>query len=109
MRDIYDLLLDIKERYYMYTGGYDIFRLHSFIYGYLHARRELGLEESEQEKDFGHFHEWLRKKYNLRTNNSWSNIIFFLSIDERRDVESFYELLEEFIDRDRATEVDSSK
>lgn len=106
MKDIYELLFEIEERYYMYTGGYDIFRLHSFLDGYRFARRELGLEESEQEKDFRHFHGWLRQKYNLRTNNSWSNIIFFLSIDERRDVESFYRLLKEFINRDKTSEND---
>jgi hypothetical protein len=43
------------------------------------------------------FPEWIRKKFNVTTSQSWANIILFYSEDERKALDKFFELFAEFI------------
>lgn len=109
MKDIYDLLKEIKDRYPLYVRGKFIHNIESFLWGYLVAKKDFGLERTKQEKDFEHFHKWLQKRLNAKTNLSWSKIIVFRSGDEIDAANNFFELLEEFINRDKTFDDDDIK
>ena len=103
MKDLYELLQEIKARPALYVGGKSIFRLESFIDGYFYARRDSGLPLSEREKDyFNNFHQWLEERLRAKTTLSWSKIIFFRSSDEIQATELFFKLFDEFINRDKS-------
>lgn len=50
------------------------------------------------------FPEWVRKRLNVQTSQSWANVILFYSEDESKALDKFFELLCEFIDRHASTD-----
>ena len=102
MKDIYDLLKEIKARPALYTGGNSIFQLQAFIEGYFCAKRDAGIPLSEQEKDFENFHQWLEERLRAKTNLSWAKIIAFRSSNEIEATKLFFKLFDEFVNRDIA-------
>jgi len=70
-----------------------------FLSGYSVAKYELGEQETEQERDFLEFPEWIRQRFKVQTSQSWANIILFYSEDERKALDNFFDLFEEFISR----------
>ncbi len=55
-----EILQLIKQRPGMYLGKSSITRLRSFLDGYIGARRDLGLPETEEEIEFHKFQEWIQ-------------------------------------------------
>lgn len=92
----------------MYLGRNSIFNLQAFLDGYYFARREMGLPLTEQESEFQEFLQWIRKKFQVETEQLWASILLFHSADERSAVDRFFSLFEEFINRDKNLGKDSS-
>jgi hypothetical protein len=76
----------------------------AFLSGYSVAKHELGEQPTKQDRDFTEFPEWIRKKFNVQTSQSWANIILFYSEDETKALDRFFELFDEFIDRNYASD-----
>jgi hypothetical protein len=83
----------------MYLGQRSILCLQAFLSGYRIAQHTLGAVETEQDKDFQQFPEWIRQRFNIQTSQSWASIILFFSEDEQTALDRFFELFEEFVDR----------
>jgi hypothetical protein len=64
----------------------------------------LGDVPTKQDRDFMEFPEWIRKKFNVQTSQSWANIILFYCEDETQALDRFFELLDEFINRHSSTD-----
>lgn len=99
MHDLYTLIEKIKKAPSMYLGRHSIICLQAFLSGYSVAKYELGEQPTQQDRDFMQFPEWIRKRFNVQTSQSWANVILFYSEDESKALDKFFELLEEFIDR----------
>ncbi|AFY31907.1 hypothetical protein [Calothrix sp. PCC 7507] len=99
---IYQILEKIKARPGMYIGRASVNNLFIFLAGYKIARRELGIELTEEEKDFcDKFHDFVEQKYKLHTSNSWAKIIMLYCQDEKAGLARFFKLLDEFKTRDK--------
>ncbi|MCL1475731.1 hypothetical protein [Argonema antarcticum] len=110
MTEIYEALSKIKSRPGMYIGKPYISILRHFLVGYQFARSELGIELTEEEADFyEHFHDWVQRRFNVRTNNSWANIILLFTRDEKDAFEQFFKLLDEFKQRDKSLDGNGEK
>ncbi|MGK7900712.1 MAG: hypothetical protein AB4352_04730 [Hormoscilla sp.] len=99
MQDLYGIIEKIKKAPAMYLGRHSIICLQAFLSGYSVAKYDLGEQETEQERNFREFPEWIRQRYNVQTSQSWANIILFYSEDERKALDNFFDLFEEFITR----------
>ncbi|BAZ14908.1 hypothetical protein NIES4071_67780 [Calothrix sp. NIES-4071] len=109
MSKLYELLEKIKQRPGMYLGTASITSLRMFLVGYQFARREMRLENQESESDFyKNFQPWLQQKFDVKTVNSWDKIILLYSVDEKEAFTYFFQLLDEFLKRDKTLEVDKS-
>jgi hypothetical protein len=97
MGNLYALIEKIKKRPSMYLGRRSISNLRSCIAGYILARRELGIPQTEQEREFVEFQEWIKNKFNITSSQSWDSIILFYSEDERNALDRFFDLFEEFL------------
>ncbi|PPT06333.1 hypothetical protein CKA32_005884 [Geitlerinema sp. FC II] len=62
----------------------------------------MGLEETEDEKDFKEFNNWVQKKLRLNTRKTWCSVILFASSDERDALEKFYKFWDEFLKRNES-------
>lgn len=100
---MFEILEKIRTRPGMYIGRASVSDLFMFLVGYKTARRELGVELVEEERDFTeHFHNWVQQRFNVRTNNSWAKIILLFTRDEKDAFDCFYKLLDEFKQRDQS-------
>ncbi|MFB2919748.1 hypothetical protein [Aerosakkonema funiforme] len=104
MHDLYTLIEKIKKAPSMYLGRRSIICLQAFLSGYSVAKYELGEQPTKQERDFMQFPEWIRKKFSVDTSQSWANIILFYSEDESKALDKFFELLDEFMNRNSLAE-----
>jgi hypothetical protein len=100
----YELLEKIKKRPSMYLGKRSISQLQVFLDGYTFARRELGIPLTEEEREFEELQEWVEQRFNQASTQSWARIILFYSEDERDALERFFELFEEFLQRNKNLE-----
>ncbi|BAU11325.1 hypothetical protein LEP3755_18180 [Leptolyngbya sp. NIES-3755] len=97
MAGLFEILDQIKARPGMYLGNPSVENLFMFLVGYKTARRELGIEPTEEElKFYGDFQPWLQEKFNIRTNNSWAALIQFHSVNQKEAFDRFFHLLDEF-------------
>jgi len=106
MSNFYELIQKIKKRPSMYLGKPAISNLRSCLAGYILARRELGISQTEQEKKFTEFQGWIQNKFNITSSQSWDKVILFYSEDERTALERFFELFEEFLSPDNETQIE---
>ncbi|RUT07016.1 hypothetical protein DSM106972_022770 [Dulcicalothrix desertica PCC 7102] len=97
MSNLYELISKIQKRPSMYLGKPAISNLRSCIAGYILARRELAVAQTEQEKGFTEFQSWVQEKFNISSSQSWDKIILFYSEDEREALERFFELFQEYL------------
>ena len=95
-RNFYELLDQIRKRPTLYLPRHSIFDLQAFYYGYDFARLKNRLAETDEDKEFGEFLEWLRQVCPVKTNHAWANLIFFYSMDERDALDNFFGLLDDF-------------
>ncbi len=107
MNTLFNLLEKIKRKPALYLGKTSITDLRMFIVGYRFARAEMGISNSEAESDFyKNFQPWLQNRLSIRTVNAWDKIILLTSIDEKAAFDYFFQLLDEFLQRDRSQDID---
>ena len=97
MSNLYELLKKIQKRPSMYLGKASITNLRSCLSGYILARRELGIPQTEAEKKFLEFQTCLKQKFSINSGQSWDRIILFFAEDEKNALEHFFDLFEEFL------------
>lgn len=97
MENFYSLLQKIQKRPALYLGRKSIFSLQSFLDGYYYARRELDIPLTSQEAEFQEFLQWIRKRFEVETEQLWSSILLFHCADESNAIERFFSLFQEFI------------
>lgn len=100
-RSLYKLLEGIKSRPGMYLGTSSITKLDMTLRGYDLARREVGILPGEEEKEFAGFESWIQEKYEIKSGQSWAKIILFYSVDEPEALTRFFELFEEYLNRNQ--------
>ncbi|NCJ06950.1 hypothetical protein GS597_10600 [Synechococcales cyanobacterium C] len=105
MSDFYELLQKVQQRPAMYLGKRSLSQLHAFLEGYLLARREAKIPMTTEEEDFEFFQEWIERRFGQANTQSWSHIILFYSEDEADALNRFFELLEEFCQRNQLANV----
>jgi hypothetical protein len=93
---LYDLLARIEQRPGMYLGKVSLTRLKMLLIGYSMSRGELGLQLTEQEKQFAQFQRRVQAKYQSNLSQSWENIVLSQVEDEKRAFDLFFELFKEF-------------
>lgn len=104
-----DLLKGIKKRPGMYLGTASITRLEMLLRGCSLARREVGIPPTKAEREFEGFQSWIQEKYGIKSGQSWSKIILFYSIDEQEALGKFFELFEEYLNRNKSSEANESR
>jgi hypothetical protein len=85
-----------------------ITHLEAFIEGYYYAKREFYIPTTEKHVDLKLFLEWIRTKYTVGKDRSWSRVILFYSEDERDALNNFLELYEQFQNQKERREDDKS-
>ncbi|MEH2221736.1 hypothetical protein [Nostoc sp.] len=104
--DIYnEIPSNIKKRPGMFLGANSITRLDMLLRGYSLARREVGVPPTEPEREFEGFQSWVEEKYGISSGQSWSKIILFYSVDEPEALQKFFELFEEYLNRNKSLKV----
>jgi hypothetical protein len=93
---LYDLLTRIKQRPGMYLGKVSITRLKMLLMGYSMSRGELGLQLTQQEKQFSQFQKWIQGKYQINSAEGWESIILSQVEDEKLAFDLFFQLWEQF-------------
>ncbi|MHC0065945.1 hypothetical protein ACWATR_24075 [Nostoc sp. UIC 10890] len=108
--DIYnEILNNIKKRPGMYLGANSpITILDMLLRGYSFARKEVGVLPTEPEREFEGFQSWIEEKYGINSGQSWSKIILFYSVDEPEALQKFFELFEEYLNRNKSLEIDEN-
>ncbi|BAS54351.1 hypothetical protein Q2T42_13645 [Leptolyngbya boryana CZ1] len=107
MSNLFDLLEKINQKPGLYIGTASITALRHFLVGYKFARQEMGILPTEAELDFyQEFQPWLQRRLYVRTANSWDKIILIKCIDEKAAFDHFFQLLEQFRDRDKSQDID---
>lgn len=107
MNALFNLLEKIKIKPALYLGTTSITDLRMFIVGYRFARSEMGISNTEAESDFyKNFQPWLQNRLSIRTVNAWDKIILLTCIDEKAAFDYFFQLLDEFLQRDRSQDID---
>lgn len=103
MTTLFDLFEKIKAKPGLYLGNTSISKLRMFILGYRFARSELNILSTEAESDFyKNFQPWLQNRLSIRTVNAWDKIILLTCSDEKTAFNYFFELLTEFLQRDKS-------
>jgi hypothetical protein len=107
MSTLFELFEKIKNKPGLYLGTASITNLRMFILGYRFARSEVGITPTEAESDFyKNFQPWLQNRLSIRTVNAWDKIILLTCIDEKAGFDYFFQLLDEFIQRDKSQDID---
>ncbi|SKB11614.1 conserved hypothetical protein [Planktothrix sp. PCC 11201] len=105
MTNLYDLLEKIQQKQGMYIGSPNINNLLMFLCGYQYACEAMELPESEQEMEFAEFQPWLQTKFGVNTSASWAKIILLYSSDETDAFKNFFDLLTEFRNLPKESEI----
>lgn len=107
MSTLFDLLEKIKTKPGLYLGTASITNLRMFLLGYRFARMEAGITNTEAESDFyKNFQPWLQNRLSIRTVNAWDKLILLTCIDEKAAFDYFFQLLNEFLQRDKSQDID---
>lgn len=107
MDPLFDLLEKIKAKPGLYIGTISIGHLRMFIFGYRFARSQMGVTNTATETDFyKNFQPWLQNRLSIRTVNGWDKIILLTCIDEKAAFDYFFQLLDEFLQRDKSQDMD---
>jgi hypothetical protein len=100
MSGLFEILEKIRKQPGMYIGKPSVSDLFIFLVGYKTARRELAIEPTEKELEFyGEFQPWLQNRLEMMTVNSWAKMIEFRCVNETEAFDYFFELLDEFWQR----------
>ena len=105
--NFYQLLDKIKTRPALYLGKRSIFSLQAFLDGYTCAYRQLAIPVTEQEQEIAEFQDWIEKQFNQPSTQSWARIILFYSEDESQALDTFFQLFEDFLQRESSLDADT--
>ncbi|MEH1831878.1 MAG: hypothetical protein V7L29_07355 [Nostoc sp.] len=92
----------------MYLRTSPITELDMLLRGYSLSRREVGVSPSKPEREFEGFQSWIKEKYGINSGQSWAKIILFYSVDEHEALQKFFELFEEYLNKNKSSEVDKN-
>lgn len=107
MSALFNLLEKIKTKPSLYLGTASISSLRMFILGYRFSRSELGITNTQAESDFyKNFQPWLQNRLSIHTVNAWDKIILLTCIDDKAAFDYFFQLLDEFCQRDHTQDID---
>jgi hypothetical protein len=74
----------------MYIGKPSITILRHFLVGYQFARSELDLKLTKEDTDFyENLQPWIQRHFDVRTSNSWANIILRFTRDDKDALNGF--------------------
>jgi hypothetical protein len=103
MNGIFEILEKIRTKPGIYIGRSSVSDLFMFLVGYECARSELDIELSQEDDEFyGEFQPWLQQKLGITTVSSWAKMIMVYCQDEKAGFEYFYDLLDEFKQRNKS-------
>ena len=106
MSTVFDLLKRIQKTPGMYLGYPSVNSLFMLLNGYEIARRELGVELTEEEEQFyQEFQPWLQQKLGVKSVTSWAKLIMLSCHDDKTGFEQFFKLLDEFQNQHQNSEV----
>lgn len=107
MSNLFNVLEKVKSQPALYIGSSAIRDLRLFIVGYRFARSEMEISVDPEESDFHkNFQPWLQRRMGILTTKSWDKIILFQSSNETVAFQQFFQLLEEFRQRDQQKDLD---
>ncbi|MBG1269705.1 hypothetical protein [Nostoc sp. WHI] len=106
--NLYEIIGRIKKSPGMFLGTASITKFDMYLRGYILAKREVALPPTSQEREFEGFQSWIEEKYGIKSGQSWSKIILFYSVDEHEALQKFFELFEEYLNRNKSLEVDEN-
>jgi hypothetical protein len=110
MSGVFDLLAKIHQKPGLYISMSSVSILRHFLVGYKFARQEMGVLPTEAELDFyREFQPWLQARLQVQTAQSWDKIILIKSVDEKAAFETFFQLLDEFQNRNSIHETDTKR
>lgn len=95
---LFELINNIRKRPAMYLGQASIGQLRTFLAGYTFARRQLGIDQTHQEKLFATFQPWVAKRLALSPQQHWDRLILTSSQSEEEALRYFFQLFDEFVD-----------
>ena len=93
MNNLEELLKTIESRKSLYLIRCDIFDLYSLLYGI-----KLGNPNFEGMELLVEFHNWIVKKYKIRTSHSWASILSFYSNGNEKALNLFFKEWKEFLE-----------
>jgi hypothetical protein len=64
----------------LYLGKPSVCNLCSWLSGYILARRELGIAQTDEERQFTEFQTWIQTKFNISSSQSWKKFKFTTSL-----------------------------
>jgi hypothetical protein len=99
MSRIVPLLQQMRGRLGMYVGSTSIVKLAAFLRGYEHAATKLA--GAAPDPFLPAFRDWIHERYQSSA-RSWEETILASSRDETDAVERFWQLFDEFQQRERA-------
>lgn len=86
MNSIIKILSDIEKRPAAYIGKNSISCLKAFLDGWYLRNPNKVIDANIMNE----FQEWIEKKYDIKTNKSWNDILLFNSQDEGKALELFF-------------------
>ena len=93
----YAWLDELHRNMPMYFGRTNLNDIEAWMTGFWCGREGAGLGASDEEVEFGGFHDFVGKKYRLSSNRGWqSNIRYMNPADDKQAVDEFFLLLDEF-------------
>ncbi|MDJ0727309.1 MAG: hypothetical protein QNJ38_19590 [Prochloraceae cyanobacterium] len=90
------LLNEIKKRPLLFLPKYSIWSFKSFLHGYEWATKQNNIDFSKEQKELNDFAEWIKEKFEVKSNQGGAKIIEFQAFDERAALDLFFELYQEW-------------
>ena len=109
MDSVYEILKKVENKPNVYLGSPSILCLQAFLSGYNVAEYQLGGESLNSSDCFDGFQEWIQEKFKVDSSQSWAKIILFYAADERDALNRFFELFDEFVNRNSSTATEEVK
>lgn len=89
------MLETIKQKPGLYIGSKSLKKLKGFMDGYIYAMNQNGMECHVDQ--YWNFNEWISKRYNIRSTESWDSFLLKVEKNEERAFDLFYEQLDLFL------------
>jgi len=95
MKNIYDIIEQIKYKPTLFLGNDKLSSFSHFISGAYYA---LAINKTDSNPDFIQFHSWLRKRLNFddKSLGFKDTLLEYCNGDEEKGLQLFFELIEEY-------------